>query len=116
MSSVVDPKSRCMVGIATLTMLTSSTDMNMPVISTTIARPQPFWGARAGAGGAGGGAVGRGAGEGGAGGAGGVVARPFVRGASTVVPTTAERSTAGVAIAISLPQCDTAAFFHGDIE
>src|SRR3954466_7842733 len=34
MSSVVAPKSFCMAGMATLTMLTSSTDMNMPVTRT----------------------------------------------------------------------------------
>ena len=58
--SVVAPKSRCMVGIATLTMLTSSTDMNMPVTSTTIGRPQPRCAGGAGAGGG----LGRGVGEG----------------------------------------------------
>ena len=35
MSSVVTPKSFCIDGIATLTMLTSSTDMNMPVTRTS---------------------------------------------------------------------------------
>ena len=40
MSSVVTPKSRAMVGSATLTMLVSSTDMNMPPTSTNIGTSQ----------------------------------------------------------------------------
>ena len=40
-SSVVTPKSFCMVRMATLTMLMSSTDMNIPAISTTSGRPHP---------------------------------------------------------------------------
>ena len=38
---MVAEKSRCIVGIATLTMLMSSTDMNMPVMSTARGTPQP---------------------------------------------------------------------------
>ena len=37
MSSVLAPHSFCIAGMATLTMLTSSTDMNMPVTSTASA-------------------------------------------------------------------------------
>ena len=58
------PKSFCIVGIATLTMLMSSTDMNMPATSTTSGRPHPPW-AAGGAGGAAG-AGGRGGACGGA--------------------------------------------------
>src|SRR4051794_16573424 len=57
MSSVVAPKSFCMAGMATLTMLTSSTDMNIPVtrtISDTAHGPEVD-----GAGGAGGRGAGR---------------------------------------------------------
>src|SRR5882757_7337748 len=42
MSSLEAPKSRCMVGIATLTMVVSSTDMNMPTISTSRGTSQPL--------------------------------------------------------------------------
>src|SRR4051794_27423342 len=39
--SVVAPNAFCIVGIATLTMLVSRIDMNMPTMSTTSGRPQP---------------------------------------------------------------------------
>src|SRR5882757_11451613 len=53
MPSVVAPKSRWMVGIATFTMLMSSTDMNMPTISTSNGTSQPLFGALAAGGAAG---------------------------------------------------------------
>ncbi|HTF55077.1 MAG TPA: hypothetical protein VK735_47175 [Pseudonocardia sp.] len=40
--SVLAPKSFCIDGIATLTMLVSRTDMNTPAISTTSGSPQPL--------------------------------------------------------------------------
>jgi len=42
MSSLEAPKSRCMVGMATLTMVVSSTDMNMPTISTSSGTSHPL--------------------------------------------------------------------------
>src|SRR5581483_797310 len=40
-SSVVTPNSFCRLGMATLTMLVSRMDMNIPTISTTSGSPQP---------------------------------------------------------------------------
>src|SRR3954471_16831555 len=83
--SVVAPKSFCIVEMATLTMLMSSTDMNMPTTSTSSGTSQfdrgPGWAGAAGATGAAG-FAGAGAGSGrraGAGGAGGASTEcPFV--------------------------------------
>ena len=49
---MVTPKSLWMVGIATFTMLMSSTDMNIPAINTTSGTPQPRWAGMLGAAGA----------------------------------------------------------------
>jgi hypothetical protein len=52
--SMLAPRSLRIEGIATFTMLRSSTDMNMPVISTASGRPHPVAGGVGGGGGAGG--------------------------------------------------------------